>query len=163
MNIKIFTAGGTIDKVYSDQKGTLNFSFGTPAIKEILEEKIKCNFHFNIEQILAKDSLELTNEDRMLIYDKCDKADEVKILITHGSDSMIETAKVLSGIKNKIIILTGASQSYPFRSSDAEFNVGVAIGALNILESGVYIAMNARVYPWEKCEKQSDGRFVEIN
>ena len=84
-----------------------------------------------------------------------------KILITHGTDTMIDTAKILSEILNKVIVLTGASQPYKFRDSDAEFNIGVAIGALNVLEKGVYIAMNGRVYEWDKCQKLDNGRFVE--
>ena len=74
---------------------------------------------------------------------------------------MINTAKVLSSIFNKVIVLTGASQPYRFRESDAEFNVGVAIGALNTLDKGIYICMNGRVYEWDKCEKRSDGWFVD--
>lgn len=161
MKIKVFTAGGTIDKVYSEEKGTLNFSFGKPAVKEIIEEKIRLNVEYEIEPLLAKDSLEMTDEDRELIKKACSGAIADKILITHGTDTMIDTARVLSSIPNKVMVLTGASQPYRFRESDAEFNIGVAIGALNILSQGVYIAMNGRVYAWDKCEKLSDGRFVE--
>jgi len=161
MNIKVFTAGGTIDKIYGEEKGTLNFTFGTPAIKEIGENKVKLNLHYNIERLLSKDSLEMTHEDRELIKKACEGAVANKILITHGTDTMIETAKVLNNIQNKVIVLTGASQPYRFRESDAEFNIGVAFGALNVLDSGVFIAMNGRVYEWDKCQKTTDGRFVE--
>ena len=161
MKIKIFTTGGTIDKEYSEVKGTYNFSFGKQAIMEIAGGKIKLNFEYSIESLLAKDSLEMTNEDRQLIKKACKSVVESKILITHGTDTMINTAKTLSEMKGKVIILTGASQPYKFRESDAEFNIGVAIGALNVLESGVFIAMNGRVYKWNECEKLPDGRFVE--
>ena len=161
MKIKVFTAGGTIDKMYSEVKGTLNFSFGKQAIKELGEEKVKLNFDYDVERLLAKDSLEMTDEDRELIKKACEGAIADKILITHGTDTMIETAQLLSTIPNKAIVLTGASQPYRFRESDAEFNIGVAIGALNILKNGVYIAMNGRVYEWDKCTKLPDGRFVE--
>lgn len=161
MKIKVFTAGGTIDKVYSEVKGTLNFSFGKQAIKEISEEKVKLGFEYDVERLLAKDSLEMTDEDRELIKKACIGAAADKILITHGTDTMIDTAGILSAIPNKVIVLTGASQPYRFRESDAEFNIGVAIGALNVLSQGVYIAMNGRVYEWDKCEKLADGRFVE--
>ena len=161
MQIKVFTVGGTIDKVYSDKKGTLNFSFGEPVTREIFERKIKCRFSFNIESLLKKDSLQMTKRDRQLIKRACEKTKCTKILITHGSDTMVSTAKTLSELKNKTIILTGASQPYRFRESDAEFNLGVAIGALNVLEAGIYIAMNGRVYRWDKCKKQKDGCFVE--
>ncbi len=161
MKIKVFTAGGTIDKMYSEQKGTLNFSFGKQAVRELGEEKVRFNFDYDVERLLAKDSLEMTDEDRELIKKACQGAVSDKILITHGTDTMIDTASVLSDIKNKAIILTGASQPYKFRESDAEFNIGVAIGALNILKEGVFIAMNGRIYEWDKCQKSPDGRFIE--
>jgi len=161
MKIKVFTAGGTIDKMYSEVKGTLNFSFGKQAIKEISEEKVKLNFEYDVERLTAKDSMEMTDEDRELIKRACGGTIADKILITHGTDTMIDTARILSTIPDKVIVLTGASQPYRFRESDAEFNIGVAVGALNTLEKGVYIAMNGRVYEWDKCEKLPDGRFVE--
>lgn len=161
MKLKIFTAGGTIDKIYGEQKGTLNFSFGNPAVKEIGESKLRLNIDYNIERLLAKDSLEMTRADRELIKQACEGTVAKKILITHGTDTMIDTARVLDGIKDKVIILTGASQPYRFRESDAEFNIGVAFGALNVLETGVFIAMNGRVYKWDECEKKSDGLFAE--
>ena len=161
MKIKVFTTGGTIDKIYAESKGTLNFSFGKQAIAELGEHKVKLNFDYDIERLLAKDSLEMTTEDRRLIKKACEGAIADKILITHGTDTMTKTAKVLNGIPNKVIVLTGASQPYRFRESDAEFNIGVAIGALNVLQPGVYISMNGRIYPWDKCEKRSDGWFVD--
>lgn len=161
MKMKIFTAGGTIDKVYSEERGTLNFSFGKQAIKEISENKVNLNFDYDIERVLAKDSLKMTDKDRALIKRACERAVTDKILITHGTDTIINTAKLLSTIPNKTIVLTGASQPYKFRESDAEFNIGVAIGALNVLTAGVYIAMNGRVYKWDECQKKFDGRFIE--
>ena len=161
MRIKVFTAGGTIDKIYGEERGTLNFSFGKQAIREMGENKLKLNIDYDIERILAKDSLEMTEDDRLLIKRACQGALAKKILITHGTDTMIETARILSDIPDKAIVLTGASQPYKFRESDAEFNIGVAFGALNILDRGVFIAMNGRVYPWDKCEKTADGRFLE--
>lgn len=161
MKIKVFTAGGTIDKVYSEEKGTINFSFGKTAVTQISEDRIDLNFDYDIEQLLTKDSLEMKEEDRQLLKRACLNAESDKILITHGTDTMIETARTLNDIPDKLIVLTGASQPYKFRESDAEFNIGVTIGALNSLEKGVYIAMNGRVYEWDKCEKLSDGRFVD--
>ena len=161
MKIKVFTAGGTIDKMYSEEKGTLNFSFGKQAVKELSENKVKLNFEYDIERLLAKDSLEMDDEDRQLVKRACEGALADKILITHGTDTMVDTARILSTIPNKVIVLTGASQPYKFKESDAEFNVGVAIGALNTLEKGVYICMNGRVYQWDKVEKRSDGWFVD--
>lgn len=161
MKIKVFTAGGTIDKMYSEEKGTLNFSFGKQAVKELSENKVKLNFEYDIERLLAKDSLEMTDEDRQLIKKACEGTIADKILITHGTDTMVDTARVLSTIQDKVIVLTGASQPYKFRESDAEFNVGVAIGALNVLDTGIYVSMNGRVYHWDKVEKRSDGWFVD--
>src|SRR3989338_6112836 len=125
------------------------------------ENKLKLNIDYDIERILAKDSLEMTEDDRLLIKRACQGALAKKILITHGTDTMIETARILSDIPDKAIVITGASQPYKFRESDAEFNIGVAFGALNVLDKGVYIAMNGRIYPWDKCEKTVDGRFLE--
>lgn len=162
MIIKIFTTGGTIDKIYSEEKNTLNFSFGKSAINELSENKVKLNFDYDIEKLLEKDSLEMTEEDRQFIKKACAGAITDKILITHGTDTMINTARVLSDIKGKVIVLTGAAQPHRFRESDAEFNIGVAIGALTVLDKGVYIAMNGRVYEWDKCQKLNSGTFVEI-
>jgi L-asparaginase len=159
MKIKVFTASGTIDKMYSEEKGTLNFSFGKQAVRELGENKVRLNFEYDVERLLAKDSLEMTDEDRALIKRACEGTVADKILITHGTDTMVNTAEVLSTIPNKVIVLTGASQPYKFRESDAEFNIGVAVGALNILDHGVYIAMNGRVYEWDKVQKQDDGLF----
>ncbi len=161
MKIKVFTAGGTIDKIYSEEKGTLNFSFGKQAIAEMGENKLRLNVEYNVERLLTKDSLEMNEQDRELIKKACLGSVADKILITHGTDTMIDTARVLSDIPDKAIVLTGASQPYRFRESDAEFNIGVAFGALNVLDKGVYIAMNGRVYQWDKCEKTADGRFLD--
>ncbi len=162
MRIKVFTAGGTIDKIYGEDRGTLNFSFGTPAIQEIGGNKVRLNMEFNIERLLSKDSLEMTDQDRQLIKKACQGSVADRILITHGTDTMVETAKALSEITDKMIVLTGASQPFRFRESDAEFNIGVGIGALSVLtKPGVYIAMNGRVYDWDKVQKREDGMFVE--
>lgn len=160
MRIKVFTAGGTIDKIYSEMKGTLDFSFGKQAVKDI-EEKVELNFEYDVECLIAKDSLDMTEEDREFVRKACTGAVADRILITHGTDTMIDTARVLSAIPDKTIVLTGATQPHKFRESDAEFNIGVAIGALNVLARGVFIAMNGRVHKWNECEKLPDGRFVE--
>jgi L-asparaginase len=161
MKIQIFTVGRTIDKGYSQERGTLNFSFGEPAVVELLGGAAQLNLDYEIEQLLAKDSLEMTAEDRALIKKACAGSVADKILITHGTDTMIDTARELRGVVGKTIVLTGASQPYHFRKSDAEFNIGVAMGALNVLDHGVYIAMNGRVYLWDQCQKLENGMFVE--
>ena len=161
MKIKIFTTGGTIDKIYGEAKGVYNFSFGESAICEMVKNKIKLNFEYSVESLLAKDSLDMEEEDRQLIKKACQKVTEDKILITHGTDTMVDTARTLSDIKDKVIVLTGASQPWRFRESDAEFNVGVAIGSLNVLDKGIYVVMNGRVYDWDKVQKIDSGKFIE--
>lgn len=102
------------------------------------------------------------DEDRQLVKKACQESVANQILITHGTDTIVDTARVLSEIKDKMIVLTGASRSFRFRESDAEFNIGVGFGALGVLtKPGVYIAMNGRVYEWDKVQKCQDGMFVE--
>jgi len=161
MKITFIQTGGTIDKDYPKLVKGYAFEIGEPAVKRILE-KINPNFEYEIVSVLKKDSLDITDEDREKIYETCQKADSDKIIITHGTDTMIETAKKLSEIRNKVIILTGAMKPERFKGSDADFNLGTAVGAINVLENGVYIAMNGRVYPWDKVKRNSEtGQFVE--
>jgi len=161
MKILFIQTGGTIDKDYPKTKRGYAFEIGESAVRRILQ-KVNPNFDFEIISILKKDSLDITEEDRKRIHETCQKAQSNKIVITHGTDTMIETAKKLSRIKNKVIVLTGAMRPEKFSDSDAAFNVGTAVGAINILNDGVYIAMNGRIYPWNKVERNSEtGQFVE--
>ncbi len=161
MKITFIQTGGTIDKDYAQKAKTYNFEISEPAIKRILE-KANPNFEYEIISILKKDSLDITEEERERIYNTCKTARNDKIIITHGTDTMVETAKKLSNIKDKIIILVGASKPEKFYDSDASFNAGTAIGAINVLEKGVYIAMNGRVYNWDMCKKQQEtAQFID--
>lgn len=161
MKIVFIQTGGTIDKDYPRKDKGYAFEIGEPAVERIMQ-KVHPNFDFNVVSVLKKDSLDITDSDRGKIYKACLKTDSKKILITHGTDTMIETAKKLGTIKNKVIILTGAMKPEKFSDSDAAFNVGTAIGALNVLDKGVYIAMNGRIYPWNKVERNMEtGEFVE--
>jgi len=161
MKIIFIQTGGTIDKDYPKTTSGYAFEITEPAVRRILQ-KVNPNFDFEIISILKKDSLDITEEDRKKIYETCQKAKGNRIVITHGTDTMIETAKKLSDIKNKVIILTGATRPEKFSDSDASFNVGTAIGAINILNDGVYIAMNGRIYPWNHAKRNSEtGQFVE--
>ena len=161
MHVEFICTGGTIDKDYASSAGTHNFDIGNPAFDRMLKS-INLNFDYAINSILKKDSLDLTDEDRNLIYYACIKSKYEKIIISHGTDTMIKTANRLSAIKNKVIILFGAAKPEKFYDSDARFNLGVAIGAINLLDNGLYIAMNGRVYNWDKCEKRTaDGMFIE--
>ena len=158
--ICILTTGGTIDKDYPKRARQYAFEIAEPAVKRIMDTASP-NFVFEIISLLKKDSLDITEEDRDKIYETCRKADCDKIIITHGTDTMIETAKRLSDIRDKVIVLTGSMKPERFSDSDASFNIGTAIGAMNVLERGVYIAMNGRVYTWNRCRKLKIGKFAE--
>jgi L-asparaginase len=162
MKILFIQTGGTIDKDYPKLAKGYAFEITVPATRRILED-INPSFDFEILPLLQKDSLDLTNEDRDKIHEACLSADTEKIVITHGTDTMIETAQKLANIKGKVIILTGAMRPERFSNSDADFNVGVAIGAVNMVKEGVYIAMNGRVYSYDKVKRDlTTGQFVEI-
>jgi L-asparaginase len=159
MKITIFTAGGTIDKDYAPGAGTYNFEISEPAAKRILEIA-NPGFQYDIRILLRKDSLDMTDADRQFIYEACMNASSSKIIITHGTDTMIETARKLSGIRAKTIILVGSSKPAKFSDSDAQFNLGVAIGGMAALPAGIYIAMNGRISSWNNVRKDPEtGKF----
>jgi L-asparaginase len=161
MKIVFIQTGGTIDKDYPKTEKGYAFEIAEPAVKRILQ-KVNPNFDFEIIPLVKKDGLDITEEDRKKIHEACQKADSDKIVVTHGTDTIIETAKKLSDIKNKVIVLTGAMRPEKFSDSDASFNVGTAIGAINILKNGVYIAMNGRIYPWHDVKRNpKTGQFIE--
>ncbi|MBI9086180.1 MAG: asparaginase [Desulfobacterales bacterium] len=159
MDIKIYTVGGTIDKVYFDSKST--FEVGEPKIGEILEEA-GVTFSYSLDAILHKDSLDMTDADRELIYEKIAADDHRRIILTHGTDTMIETAKKLREIPDKVMILTGAMQPARFKSSDAAFNIGCAVAAVQTLPPGSYIAMNGRIFDPAKARKNRDENRFEV-
>ena len=161
MRITFIQTGGTIDKVYPIKVGSYAFEIKEPAVKKILKT-VRPNFSFKIISILKKDSLEITHFERERIYEACKKDKSERIIITHGTDTIIETAAILSRLKDKVIILTGSHLPESFKESDAMFNIGTAIGAMNILQKGVYIAMNGRVYSWNECRKdEKTAIFIE--
>ncbi len=157
----IVTTGGTIDKVYFDDKS--DFQVGEPQIGRILQE-LGVAFRFTVIPILRKDSLHINNADRELLRDTIAAQPMRHVLVTHGTDTMVDTAKVLSGLTDKTIVLTGALNPARFRGSDAEFNVGTAVGAVQALPPGVYIAMNGRIWDPAKVRKNvSANRFEAAN
>jgi L-asparaginase len=161
MKIVFIQTGGTIDKDYPRATGGYAFEIGESAAKRILQ-RANPSFDFEIVSILRKDSLDIIEEDRKKIREACEKTAADRIIVTHGSDTMIETAEKLSSIKNKVIVLTGATKPEKFVDSDASFNLGTAVGAINVLKQGVYIAMNGRIYPWNKVKRNREtGQFVE--
>ena len=150
MKLKFITTGGTIDKVYFDAKS--EYEVGSPQIVDILQEA-HATFEFDVESVLRKDSLDLTDEDRQLIRRKIETDPCPRIVVIHGTDTMIQTAKMLLGIPGKTIVLTGSMQPARFKSTDAAFNVGAAIGAAQSLPPGVYLAMNGQIFDPEKARK----------
>ncbi len=163
MNLTFVTTGGTIDKDYASCAGTYNFEISEPSIKRIVCQ-INPKFEYEIVPVLRKDSLDMDDNDRQLIYDACKDIKNNKIIITHGTDTMVETAKKLSELKDKVIILVGASKPEKFKDSDAPINIGVAIGGINVVEPGVYIAMNGRIFSWDNVMKNAEtGEFETIN
>lgn len=157
MFIQIFSVGGTIDKVYFDALS--DYQIGEPTAAELLQQG-RVGFDYAVESLLKKDSLELTDEDRALIHDKVAACPAEHILITHGTDTMTVTAAALADIEGKVIVLTGAMQPARFRDTDALFNLGLAVGALNICQPGVWIAMSGRVFAADGVRKNRvAGRF----
>ena len=154
----VVTTGGTIDKVYFDDKS--DFQVGEPQIGRILEE-LGVAFRFDVIPILRKDSLHLDDADRALVRDTIAAQDARHVLVTHGTDSMVETARVLATIPGKVIVLTGALNPARFRGSDAEFNIGTAVGAVQSRPDGVYIAMNGRIWDPAKVRKNVDANRFE--
>ena len=141
--LEIFTTGGTIDKVYFDAKST--FEVGDPQIEEVLREA-NLAIDYLVTSLMRKDSLELTDADRSMIRAAVEKTLSQQIVITHGTDTMINTAKNLGDIPGKTIVLTGAMQPARFRFTDAVFNIASAMMAAQTLPAGVYIAMNGRIF-----------------
>jgi len=160
MVIKFFSTGGTIDKVYFDKKST--YQVGESRVEEILNEA-NVVFQYQCESILRKDSLDLTDEDRQLIFDRISSDPHEHIVVTHGTDTMDLTGRKLKGITGKVIVLTGAMQPANFKYSDAEFNIGFAVAAVQTLPHGVYLAMNGRIFLPGKVKKNSElNRFEQV-
>ena len=160
MRIKIFTTGGTIDKIYFDKKS--EYQIGDPQADDVL---VRANvvLDYEVESILKKDSLDISDIDRQMIFDKVINEPLSKIVITHGTDSMIQTGIKLGGIKDKTIVLTGSMYPAQFRDSDAVFNIGAAITAVQILPPGCYIAMNGRIFSPNEINKNIEfNRFERI-
>lgn len=156
--LTIVTTGGTIDKVYFDDKS--DYQIGSPQIADILQQ-LGVAFRFDVIPILRKDSLHVTDEDRVLMRSTIEAQPHRHVLVTHGTDTMVETARVLAGIAGKVIVLTGALNPARFQGSDAVFNIGCAVGAVQTLDDGVYIAMNGRVWDPATVRKNRDANRFE--
>ena len=160
MKLKIFAVGGTIDKVYFDKLS--DYQVGLPNAKEILD-RLPIAFEYEVESLLRKDSLDMDDADRQLVRARVAAEPCPKVIVTHGTDTMIETGQRLSDIRGKCIVLTGAMEPARFESSDAVFNIGMAVGAVSCLPDGVYIAMNGRIFDSFKCRKnRARGIFEDL-
>ncbi|MBS7456633.1 asparaginase domain-containing protein [Coralloluteibacterium stylophorae] len=157
----VVTTGGTIDKIYFDDKS--DYQVGEPQIGRILQE-LGVAFPFRVLPLVRKDSLHITAGDRETIRAAVAADTARHVLITHGTDTMVDTAKVLASIPDKTMVLTGALNPARFRGSDAEFNIGCAVGAVQSLPPGVYIAMNGRIWKPEQVRKNvAANRFEAVD
>lgn len=161
MKIKILICGGTFDKEYDDIHGRLYFK--DTHVQEMLKLG-RCRLDIQLRTVMMIDSLDMSESDRELILEQCRKSPEERIVITHGTDTMAQTAAVLAaGIRDKTIVMTGAMIPYAFGSSDGLFNLGSALSFVQALPHGVYIAMNGRCFHWDNVRKNKDrGEFEEI-
>lgn len=160
--IRIFVTGGTFDKQYDELRGAL--SFNTTYLPEMLRLG-RCRVDVAIDTLMMIDSLDMTAADRRRILDSCRAAAEPRILITHGTDTMVDTARTLAGapaaLGGKTIVLTGAMVPYAFGSSDGLFNLGSALSFVQVLSPGVYVAMNGRCFAWHQVRKNKDTGVFE--
>jgi L-asparaginase len=151
MSIRLYITGGTIDKVCNQTNGELEFN--QTHFPEMLS-RARIEVEIKTEILLFKDSLDMDDNDRKLILKSCVECEEERILITHGTDTMCETAKLLGlNLRNKVVVLFGSMVPYTVNNSDAFFNLGCALGSLNLLDPGVYVAMNGRTLSWNDVVK----------
>ena len=159
MSIKVLLTGGTIDKHYNESNGELDF------VETHIPEVLKLGRNradITIKQVLFKDSLEMSDADRQLILKACEQSSETKILITHGTDTIVETAKVLVEANlDKTIVLVGAMIPFVFKHSDAVFNMGFALGVLQTSPSGIFVAMNGKVFAGDAVVKNREEGVFE--
>jgi L-asparaginase len=161
VKIKIITVGGTIDKIYFDAKSA--YEVGPPNISAVLAD-LSLNIDYSVQSLMQKDSLEMDDEDRRIIVDCVRETEEKRIIITHGTDTMVETARTLAAVVDKTIVLTGALQPALFKTSDAMFNIGCAIAAVQTMQANVYIAMNGQIFTHDNVVKDvAKNKFININ
>ena len=165
--IRLFVTGGTFDKEYDERHGTLYFK--DTHLRDMLKLG-RCLLEVEVRTLMMIDSLDMDDEDREVILSQCRKCDNQRIVITHGTDTMEQTARVLGarlndeGMVGKTIVLTGAMIPYAFGSSDGLFNLGSSLAFVQSLPPGVYVAMNGRYFTWDNVRKNRDvGIFEELN
>ena len=159
--LRVFVTGGTFDKTYDEIHGRL--SFGDTHVPEMLTLG-RSRVELTVETLMMIDSLEMTDIDRERIVARCAECLERQIVVTHGTDTMVETARaVAEGISDKTIVLTGAMIPYAFGSSDGLFNLGSALSFAQVLPPGVYIAMNGQCFLWDRVRKNTQtGTFESL-
>ncbi len=159
MPIRVFATGGTFDKEYDELRGTLDFH--ETHLPEMLRLG-RCHLDVSLRTLMMVDSLDMTDEDRVTVVDHCRRCEERQIVITHGTDTMVETARALAqGVPGKTIVLTGAMVPYAFGSSDGLFNLGSALSFVQVLPPGVYLAMNGRCFTWDNVRKNREAGIFE--
>jgi L-asparaginase len=160
--IRVFVTGGTFDKQYNELTGTL--AFKDTHVPEMLRLG-RCRVDVAVRTLMMIDSLEMSDSDRALIVEQCRQSPEPRIVITHGTDTMVETALALGGAfapdGGRTIVLTGAMVPYAFGSSDGLFNLGSALSFVQVLPAGVYIAMNGRCFAWDRVRKNRESGVFE--
>ncbi len=159
MTIKFITTGGTIDKVYFDANS--EYQIGDPIIDELMEEA-NIQVTYKVQSVLKKDSLDMDSKDRDVIYKAVENSVARRIIITHGTDTMVETANQLKTIEGKTIVLFGAMQPARMRHSDAVFNLGFAVACVQTLPEGIYIAMNGNIFTPDNVEKNRELERFEV-
>ena len=160
MYIRFVTTGGTIDKIYFDALS--RFEVGDSPIAAILAEGL-AHIDYDVYSMFRKDSLELTDKDRQALGEYIAGEDAAHFVISHGTDSMVETAKTLADIPDKRMVLTGSLSPARFKTTDAIFNVGMAVAAVQLVPPGAYIAMNGQVFAADRVKKnRAANRFEEI-
>jgi len=156
--VLVFVTGGTFDKEYNELNGQLYLK--DTHLPEMLRLG-RCRVNVEIETLMMTDSLHITDRDRRFIAENCRTAPEKRIVVTHGTDTMMKTAEIIAKtVRNKTVVLTGAMVPYKFGSSDGLFNLGSALAFAQSLPSGVYVAMNGRCFPWNGVRKNREiGEF----
>ena len=157
--IRIFVTGGTFDKTYDEIRGAL--TFGDTRLPEMLRLG-RSRVEVSIRTLMMIDSLDMTDADREVIVRNCAQCPEARIVVTHGTDTMVETARAIAaGVRDKTVVLTGAMIPYAFGSSDGLFNLGSALSFAQVLPAGVYLAMNGQHFPWDRVRKNRQTGVFE--
>ena len=160
MKLHILAVGGTIDKVYFDALS--DYKIGPPAATEILQ-RVKVNFDYDVSQMISKDSLDMTDADRKEILAAVQAHPANHVIITHGTDTMVATGQVLKQASGKTVVIMGAMQPAIMKLTDADFNLGVAVAAVQALPEGVYLCMNGRIYDVDKVSKnRAQAQFQDL-